>query len=194
MHSDLRCASRSAHARGTPVHKQRQSEGGRRQRPSEAIRGHQKQSEAIRERSAAVNGQPQPIENRSKAIIRVHQRQSGVISGHQGPSETVRRRSSGFISGHQWSSVVIRVHRKPFEGDHQGSSVVIRGHRKPFEGHQWAIIIRAIIISVPALGGPRALHEGPPPPPMMTPSAAPRRPAATRELIRVQQWRISDHQ
>ena len=154
-------------------------------------RGHQRQSEVIRSNQ-------RPSES--------GRRQS---TGSHSPSKTVRRRSSGFIRGNQGSSVVIRAHRKPFEGDHQGSSVVIRGHRKPFEGHQWAIIIRAIIISVPALGGPQALHEGrhqrssgaikvisvpalggpqalhegPPPPPMMTPSAAPRRPAATREVI-----------
>ena len=119
MHSDLRCASRSAHARGTPVHKQRQSEGGRRQRPSEAIRGHQRQSEAIRERSAAVNGQPQPIGNRSKAVIRVHQWSSGVIGNR---SKVI----SGPSSSAQSSSAYL-----PSEGLELFMKGVIRGHQGP---------------------------------------------------------------
>jgi hypothetical protein len=126
----------------------RQAVGGRRQRQPEASRGKQRQAEASRWRSAATKGQPQPIGNRLKAVIRVHQWSSKLISGHQGSSVVIRvhQWSSEFISGHQGSSVVIRVHQwsSGFISGHQGSSVVIRGHQWSsgfIRVHQWSSVV-----------------------------------------------------
>jgi hypothetical protein len=122
------------HQRGDQRGNRWQSEAiirGRSERPSEAIRGHQRSSGLGGSHTRGSLMIYEAGNQRSSELTRGHQTSSEVIRGHQRSSEVIRRhqRSSEVIRGHQRSSDVIRGHQTSSEviRRHQRSSEVIRG-------------------------------------------------------------------
>ena len=125
----------------------------------EAIRGNQRQSEAIRDTH----------QRHSEAAIRGHQRHSEAIRGHQRQSEAIRgdQRPSEAIRGHQRPSEAIRGHQRRSEairGNQRHSSEALRGaHQRPSYRAVHAAASRATRIEI-----------------MRCPSACPHQRAAAR--------------
>ena len=123
------------------------------QRPSEAIRGHQRPSEA---NQRPIRGQSEANQRPSEAI-RGHQRPSEVIRGHQRPirgQSEANQSQSEPIRGHQRSSEAIRGYQRLSEAirGHQRSSEAIRGHQRSSE------VIRGFLSTPRPTAADRASH------------------------------------